>query len=100
MCECRPYQCVIMLLVLIAFAIICFINDADNDSSEKSYNIITLLDVEINTTILISNTWKPIKLIMISYSSKFGHNYNFSNWKIKTNDAILLPHLILSFNYW
>ena len=56
MCESRTYQCVIMLLILIAFAIVCFINDADNDSSEKSYNIITLLDVEINTTILISNT--------------------------------------------
>ena len=56
MCECRYYKCVIMLLVLVAFAIVCFINDADNDSSEKSYNIITLLDVEINETILISNT--------------------------------------------
>ena len=56
MCECRYYKCVIMLLVLVAFAIVCFINDKTNDSSEKSYNIITLLDVEINETILISNT--------------------------------------------
>ena len=56
MCECRPYQCVIMLLVLIAFGIVCFIYDSDDDNNEKYYNIITLLDVEINTTILISNT--------------------------------------------
>ena len=52
-----------MLLVLVAFAIVCFINDKTNDSSEESYNIITLLNVEINETILISNTWKPINII-------------------------------------
>ena len=56
MCACKPYQCVIMLLVLIVFGIICFIYDSDNDSNEDYNNIITLLDVEINTTILISNT--------------------------------------------
>ena len=56
MCACKPYQCVIMLLVLIVFGIICFIYDSDNDSNEDYDNIITLLDVEINTTILISNT--------------------------------------------
>ena len=52
-----------MLLVLVAFAFVCFINDKTNDSNEESYNIITLLNVEINETILISNTWKPINLI-------------------------------------
>lgn len=56
MFECRYYKCVIMLLVLVAFAIVCFINDKTNDSNEESYNIITLLNVEINETILISTT--------------------------------------------
>ena len=52
---CKPYQCVIMLLVLIAFGIICFIYDSDNDSNEDYNNIITLVDIEINTTILVTS---------------------------------------------
>ena len=52
-----------MLLVLVAFAIVCFINDKTNDSNEETSNIITLLNMEINETILISTTWKPIILI-------------------------------------
>ena len=59
---CKPYQCVIMLLIFIVFGIICFIYDSDNDSNEDYNNIITLLDVEINTTILI--TW-PIAIVIV-----------------------------------
>ena len=55
MCACKPYQCVIMLLVLIVFVIICFIYDSDNDSSEDYNNIITLVDIKINTTILVTS---------------------------------------------
>ena len=51
---CKLYQFVIMLLVFIVFGIICFIYDSENDSNEDYNSIITLLDVEINTTILIT----------------------------------------------
>ena len=54
MCECKTYQWVIMLLVLTVFGIICFIHDSDNDGSENFNDIVTLLDIEINTTILIT----------------------------------------------
>ena len=54
MCECKTYQWVIMLLVLTVFGIICFIHDSDNDDSEDFNDIIILLDIEINNTILVT----------------------------------------------
>ena len=53
MCACRSYQVVIMLLVLIVFGIICFISDSDKDSNENYNDIITLVDIKVNTTVLI-----------------------------------------------
>ena len=76
-----------MLLVLVAFAIVCFINDKTNDSNEETSDIITLLNMEINETILISTTWKPIILKKRPLVTK---NSNFNNWKINANVVILV----------
>ena len=51
---CETYKCVIMALILTAFGIIGFIHDSDNNDSEEFNDIITLLDIEINNTILVT----------------------------------------------
>ena len=55
MCETyKTYKYVIMALILTAFGIICFIHDSDNNDSEDFNDIIILLDIEINNTILVT----------------------------------------------
>ena len=51
---CETYKFVIMAFILTAFGIICFIHDSDNNDSEEFNDIITLLDIEINNTILVT----------------------------------------------
>ena len=51
---CDTYKCVIMALILTAFGILCFIHDSNNNDSTEFDDIITLWDIEINNTILVT----------------------------------------------